>query len=300
MRLPSYTLALALCACTASIGFARNVRAQDAQTMYRITTNDGSTYQGQLVENVVGQHVTIRLLSGEIRTFQASDVKSQGSVGSGTAAPNVNVVVPPSVVVPEPIALPIPEPPPGARGGPPVTYNGADAVQLHITKANDGEGRLYMESQSGWVPVCTMPCTTTVDPKIDYRLRNSVAFRFPAGPALDVVEDTGGRGAFRAIGWTMIGLSVAGGVVGTLVATNVFSSSQTANTPEEQQASQSSGHVAAGAAILGVSAAVLITGIVFCALHPSPTLTTSKGVRLVERGEPLDSAVALTPHGLLF
>jgi len=300
MRLRNYTLALALCACTTSIGFARNVSAQDAQAMYRVTTNDGSTYQGQLVENVVGQHVTIRLLSGEIRTFQASDVKSQGPVGSGTVAPNVNVVVPPSMVVPEPVALPVPEPPPGARGGPPVKYDGADAVQLHITKANGGEGRLYMESQSGWVPVCTMPCSTTVDPKIDYKLRNSSAFRFPAGPALDVVEDTGGRGAFRAVGWTMIGVSVAGGVVGTLIATKVFSSSQPANTPQERQASQGSGHVAAGAAILGVSAAALITGIVFCALHPSSTLTTSKGVRLVERGAPLEKAWALTTHGLSF
>jgi hypothetical protein len=300
MRLRNYTLALALSACTASMSFAQNARAQNAQATYGVTTNDGSTYQGQLVENVVGQHVTIRLLSGEIRTFQASDVKSAGPVGSGTVAPNVNVVVPPSVVVPEPLGLPLPEPPPGARGGPPVTYNGADAVQLHITKADDGEGRLYMESQSGWVPVCTMPCSTTVDPKIDYRLRNSSAFRFPAGPALDVVEDTGGRGAFLAIGWTMIGVSVAGGVVGTLVATNVFSSSHTADTPEERQASQSNGHVAAGAAILGVSAAVLITGIVFCALHPSPTLTTRQGVRLVKRDTPLEKAVSLTTHGFSF
>jgi hypothetical protein len=300
MRLRNYTSALALSACAASMALVQNARAQNAQATYGVMTNDGSTYQGQLVENVVGQHVTIRLLSGEIRTFQASDVKMEGPVGSGTVAPNVNVVVPPSVVLPGPLALPVPEPPPGARGGPPVTYNGADAVQLHITKANDGEGRLYMESQSGWVPVCTMPCSTTVDPKIDYRLRNSSAFRFPAGPVLDVVEDTGGRGAFRAIGWTRIGVSVAGGVVGTIVATHVFSSSQTAHTPEEQQASQSSGHVAAGAAILGVSAAVLITGIVFCALHPSPTLTTSKGVRLVQRGMPLEKAVSLTTHGLLF
>ena len=47
-----------------------------------------------------------------------------------------------------------------------------------------------MESQSGWVPVCTMPCSTTVDPKVDYRLHNSDPFRFPAGPPLNLTADT--------------------------------------------------------------------------------------------------------------
>jgi hypothetical protein len=303
MRLRNYKLALALSAYGASMAFIPNARAQNAQATYGLMTNDGSSYQGQLVENVVGQHVTIRLLSGEIHTFQASDVKSQGPVSVGTAAPNVNVVVPSSVVAPEPVAFPVfLPPPPGALGAPPVTYSGADAVQLHITKANSGEGRLFMESQSGWVPVCTMPCSTTIDPKIEYRLYDSPAFRFPsATTALDAVADTGGRGTFRAIGGTMTALSGVGVVLGALVAANVFSSGPTPNTPEEQnQASESGHHVAAGLGILGASAALLTAGIVFCALHPSSTLTTSTGVRILKRDSPRTPSVALTAHGFVF
>jgi hypothetical protein len=80
MRMSRFVAAIAL-----SIGIVMSttdVLAQDVQAAYFVVTNDGSSYQGQLVENVVGQHVTIRLASGELRTFQAGEVRAQGNVGS--------------------------------------------------------------------------------------------------------------------------------------------------------------------------------------------------------------------------
>jgi hypothetical protein len=279
----SWTLSLSLLLACAGVGFSSTARAQDAN--YTVVTNDGSTYEGQLVENVVGNHVTIKLISGEIRTFQAADVKSQGPAGSVMVTPTAPLPTMPNVVVPvvtPGVALSQLEA--GTPGGPPVTYGGPDAVQIHIVKSNASEGRLFMESQSGWVPVCTMPCSTTVDPKIDYKLYNSDPFRFPAGPPLDLVADSGGRAVFRAIGGTMIGVASAGIIVGALVAANVFGSTPTAQTPAEQKANQQtqSSDLAAGLTIAGVSALVLTVGIVFCAIHPSPSLTTSTGQRLVK------------------
>ncbi len=295
MRPSGFILSLALSVGAATLALSSNAAAQDAQASYTVVTNDGSTYQGQLVENVVGQHVTIKLVSGELRTFQATDVKSQGPVGGATVVvPNVV----PTIVAQEQAALQtLSQLQAGTPGGPPVAYNGPDAVQIHIVKANASEGTLLMESQSGWVPVCTMPCTTTVDPKIDYKLHNSDPFRFPAGPALDLTVDSGGHRVFLGIGWTLIGVSAATIAVGSLVMANVFSGNPMPETPAEQKAQQQTqnGNIVAGATLLGAAAALLTVGIIFCAIHPSSTLTTSTGQRLVKRGVPW-----LTPRGLVF
>jgi hypothetical protein len=40
---------------------------------------------------------------------------------------------------------------------------------------------------------------------------------------------------------------------------------------------------------------MLTVGIIFCAIHPSASLTTSSGIRLVKRRGP-----TLTPRGLVF
>jgi hypothetical protein len=288
--------------CIGILVSSANAKAQTAP--YFVVTNDGSSYQGDLVENVVGQHVTIRIASGELRTFQAADIKAQGNVGATVTLPNGAAVTQQQAdaltalaqiraqALAQSLAVT-----PGTPGAPPVAYTGPDAVQIHITKANDTEGTLYGETVSGWQPVCTMPCSTTVDPKVDYKLHNTGAFRFPAGAPLDLIADSGGHRVFRAIGWTMIGLSLAGVVLGSLVAGNVFTGDPMPETPEEQKAQQQthSSNVAEGLAIIGVSAAVLVTGIVFCAIHPSGTLTTSTGVRLVKHTGP-----TLTPRGFVF
>ncbi|HEY1958761.1 MAG TPA: hypothetical protein VGH28_24265 [Polyangiaceae bacterium] len=261
--------------------------------LYLVVTNDGSSYQGQLVENIVGQHVTIKLASGEIRSFQASEVKSQGNV----AAPAP--VTPPPVTpapLPDVAALAVAAgiaPLPGAPGGPPITYGGPDAVQIHVTKDNNGESSLFMESTSGWLRVCTMPCTTAVDPKIEYKLRNSDAFRFPAGPPLDLVETGGGHRVLSAIGWTMITTSLIAAPFGLAINLGAFDAQGgTPRTPQEMAAHQALASTDTNVAIAfyTVSAALLITGIVLTSLHPSSTLSTTSGRRIVE----------LTPRGLVF
>jgi hypothetical protein len=284
---------------------ATDAAAQDASLTYFVVTNDGSTYQGQLVENVVGQHTTIRLVSGEIRTFQAGDVKSQGPVGGG------NVVVPtnPTLTPEQQAALTqiaqlraqalaqSMTPTPGSPGAPPVTYTGPDAVQIHVTKANDSEGTLLGETASGWQPVCTMPCTTTVDPKVDYKLTNSGAFRFPAGKPLDLIADTGHHRVFVAIGWTMIGVSLVSWLPGLAFQLSGPGMARTPAEMQQQQQQQSSNTAAALAFYIG-SGVLLVAGIIITNIHPASTLVTADGLRLVKRSP--KKPFTLTPTGLAF
>jgi len=306
MRASNVIHAFAFC-----IGVLVSSAGASAQgAVYFVVTNDGSTYQGDLVENVVGQHVTIRLVSGEIRTFQAGDVKSQGNVASATVTlPNGATVEQQQAdaltalaharaqALAQSLAVT-----PGAPGAPPVAYTGPDAVQIHITKANDTEGTLLGETVSGWQPVCTMPCTTTVDPKVDYKLHNTGAFRFPAGGPLDLIADTGGGRTFRAIGWTMIGVSLVAWIPGLLFEVGAFSGGQTAETPAEMQQKhqQDSANTVTAIVFYSISAALLATGIIFTNIHPSGSLTTSSGQRLVKLGVPLTKKLTLTPAGIVF
>jgi hypothetical protein len=185
-------------------------------------------------------------------------------------------------------------PAPGTPGAPPVTYTGPDAVQIHVTKANDSEGTLLGETASGWQPICTMPCTTTVDPKVDYKLSNSAGFRFPQGKPLDLIADTGHHRVFVAIGWTMIGVSLVSWLPGLAIQ---LSNGSTARTPAEmqQQQQQQSSSLAAALTFYIGSGVLFVAGIVVANIHPPSTLVTTDGQRIVKR-----SPVTLTPTGLAF
>ncbi len=72
----SASLALAVVASTAS-----------AQTTVTVTLQDGSQYQGDLVEKVPNDRVVIKLATGEIKTFLWTDIASTTeSQGAGSAA----------------------------------------------------------------------------------------------------------------------------------------------------------------------------------------------------------------------
>jgi hypothetical protein len=295
--------------CIGILVSSANAKAQTAP--YFVVTNDGSSYQGDLVENVVGQHVTIRLASGELRTFQAADVKAQGNVGSSATVtlPNgasvtqqqADALTALAQIRAQALAQSLTVTP-GTPGAPPVAYTGPDAVQIHITKANDSEGTLLGETPSGWQPVCTMPCTTTVDPKVDYKLHNTDAFRFPAPGPLDLIADTGGHRIFSAIGWTLTGVGLAASIPALLIQLNLFSGGGTARTSAEMtaQSSQRNSNTIDAIVIYSVAGAMLVAGIIIRGIHPPGTLTTSTGQRLVKLGVPLTKKLTLTPTGIIF
>lgn len=247
--------------------------------LYVVVTSDGSRYEGELVENVVGDHVTIRLASGEIRGFDVRDVKSMDL--ARPAMPPASMFTPFAGVLP----------------GVPRTYEGPDAVPVHIMSTGAESASLEQESASGWVPVCAMPCTTTVDPKATYKLFASEPFHFPAGGPLDLKADL--RTRQHNMGWG-VGLITTGSVTwipGLFLLIGMFdgpSADGSTGTP-------STAETAIGWTIIGASAAVTIAGIVMLATPASTTLTDVSGRRVARGpGIPLGRGVDLTPSGLRF
>ena len=257
---------------------------------YVVLTNDGSRFEGELVERVAGSHVTLKLATGEFRTIQASDIRSEFDSGGGLP-PGPAVGTTPTVIIP---GVPL------VDLSVPLVYHGPDAVQIHLTNVNNESGTLYREGSSGWDIVCQMPCSTTVDPKLTYKLHNSNPFHFPAGSQnLDLVADIGS--SRRNVGWglalTITGATVAG-VVLPLIFSGMFESGWPTTPPS---ASTESANNTAAWVTAGVCGAMVIGGIVLLAVGPSSTLTTTSGQRIAKSpGIPLPGNLRLTGSGLEF
>ncbi len=71
-------------------------RAQSA-VIEVVVLHDGSTYQGELVEKVVPDHVTIKLATGEVRRFAWADIASTqelGGAAAGSPSPSPSPLAP--------------------------------------------------------------------------------------------------------------------------------------------------------------------------------------------------------------
>jgi hypothetical protein len=300
---PLFGAALILCA--PSYAFADEPIL--AVSHYVVVTNDGSTYQGELVESVVGGHVILRLATGEIAHIDARDIKSQGSALPSLPAPVVTTPAPPPVVAPEVVSQRRPYAPrlSSVAGGAPTVYAGPDAVHVHIT-SNDGAGAsLAEESASGWRPVCQIPCTTSVDPKVTYQLQTmpgltvpSDPFHFPSdqGP-LDL--DANVRSRLHNMGWG-VGLVTGGPLValpGIFMLSGMFDRARGDGIPGSPSTAES----VVGWTLVGASAVLVVAGVVLLATPAHTTLTDPKGHRIARReGLPLGGGVLLTGSGLLF
>jgi hypothetical protein len=129
---------LALGVWLAAAGMARAAPAATPDTA--VTTRDGATYQGMLVEQVPGDHVTIQTADGKIHTFAAGQVRSVRLLGERQAV--------------ESIAAP---------------SHGSGAVLVDLT-ATDPNARLVQLSVTGNgapapnAEICGPPCGVRVSP----------------------------------------------------------------------------------------------------------------------------------------
>ena len=197
-----------------------------------------------------------------------------------------------------------PLPPDGFAGfgGPPMTYTGPGAVHVHIV----GSGQLYQESANGWATVCSLPCTTTVDPTGNYKiggflLRDSATFHFPSGTgSLDLVGSTASSLSLgRSVGgYTLVGLSVVPITLGALLLGGTFNDSTGA-------ASSSSSGTPIAATLLFAGGAILVgIGVYLLATPTGSTIETRSGDRIARGRQPprlaLPGRLFLTPEGLAF
>ena len=247
-----------------------------AGQVWVVITNDGSTYVGNLVENVVGSHVTMRLATGELHRFEAPDIKRQGPGGRTN---------------------PVREMPP-ATPKLPTVYAGPNAVSLHIS----GDGTLFREGASGWVPVCNVPCTTTVDPNGMYKIgggewKDSSPFHLPPGQTAVDLKSKGA--AVYGMGSMMTGIMLLSfGPIPIVPGALLLSGAFDGPPPESGPAPSHTGEQIAGGLLIGAGVILTCIGVYYLVARPSTSVETTNGESLAKRKTP--GGIRLTPQGLVF
>ena len=233
---------------------------------------DGSIYQGELVEFVPNDHLTLRLASGEIKRFAWSDMQPL----SMPIAPSATV--PQAVVVPGIVAPIVISPPP-----PPEPPEPSDPVQLHF-EASDPAAVLYARRAGGprarllrllddqdWQMVCPRgPCDVVADRRQLYSVRgpsivHSQPFTLPLGNQVNAMANVthdsmhsflSGMLVLGSLGIAAgIGLFIAGGAQDTSGAG--LPSGQQMQAEIDGQNRQHNLYVAGGA-VAGASIAIIV------------------------------------------
>lgn len=167
----------------------------------------GGMVRGTLVENVPGDHVTIQLVTGEVRTYRASEVVRVGSAAT------------------PPLMAPLP-PPPVAMAAPGVrlrVIGDTDGLTLHeltgtanvTVWTGNGVGSARVDS---FAPLCTAPCEHTLAPGT-YTLGVSSGdgnaqraghslWSFDHDTTLELEYES--REGIRIGGWVIFGVGTAG------------------------------------------------------------------------------------------
>ncbi len=174
----------------------------------RVTLADGTVMQGELVEKVPGDHITLKLATGEIRTIRWSAL-----------APQMQTP-PPQVTIQQP------QQPQGPLTH--VTIDG-DAPGISLMRVM-GFGFVQYGSSTGsfasYQTVCVAPCQADIDGTAMYQIAGdgitpSATFSVPQGPTHLHVHG-GSLGARLGGVWLVVGgitLAVTGGIfAGTFAA----------------------------------------------------------------------------------
>lgn len=226
-----------------------------------VELTNGGTVRGTIVENIPGDHVTIQLVTGEIRTFAAAEVARVGP-----AAPTV-ITVPPVIATPPPPVDVAPQP----RMARLTVETDAEDFLLHrVTGTASMRG--MMRSIDAFDVVCPLPCAVDLEPGTYYLglsrgRRDPTRWRTPF-----VVEgnttlslDFESRGDQRLIG----GLVLAGGILagaGIIVGSTVHLLS----TLYRDNAAAFAGMIAGGVVII----VAVIVGTYFAAMRDHVDLRT--------------------------
>ena len=268
-----------------------------ADAAVEITLKDGSSYRGELVERIVGDHVTLKLATGEIRTVPWSDMRTDSAAPAPSRKPaiaeerlDVDVVV-------------------GGRA--------AQLERLVVVGAGRGAGI------KGYEPVCTTPCTTPTDRVSTYRLAGdgvtpSKDFQVSPGDWELRLRVDPGSSTKRTLGWwTIVMGSIAAATSLTLIAIGSNSpdpelykstafSSTGATTTTTDQAGLASAQADAdrlrttGYVVAGGAAALVVLGIVLVTTSRTSVKTESGKTLALEPRIPRARHLALTPSGVSF
>jgi hypothetical protein len=265
--------------------------AAAAQGTERVTLADGTVMQGELVEKVPGNHITLKLATGEIRTIAWSALAPQEQ--APPPPPNV------SVQVGAPVA-PQTTTPTG-----PTTHVAMDADRpgvtllrvtgLGVVQAASAYGTAYGSFMS-YQPVCVAPCQADVEAGAMYRIGGdgvtpTSTFSLPPpapGRPLVLHVSAGSAGARFGGLWLTIGgitLAATGGVLAGLFAA-------IGNEP----GMNTNGWIVGGLVTAGVGVVMTAFGIWMIA-ESGTSVVTDQGIPIA-KGHP--AGPRITPAGLVF
>jgi len=252
-----------------------------AHAQERVTLADGTVMQGELVEKVPGDHITIKLATGEIRTIQWSAL-----------APQVQQP-PPAVTAPMNVTTP--------TG--PTTHVAIDADRPGVTLLRvTGLGMVQAATSYGtafgsfmsYQPVCVAPCEANVEAGAMYRVGGdgvtpTSTFSLPApapGRPLLLHVHAGSAGARIGGLWLVItGITFA--VTGGTLA-GVFAALQ------NDADSNTGPWIAGGLVTAGVGVVMTALGI-WLVSESGTSVVTDQGIPVAKHGGP-----RLSPRGLVF
>jgi hypothetical protein len=176
---------------------------------------DGSIYAGEIVEKVPGDHITLKLATGDVRRFEWSALAPVPSPVSTVATQGPLAVVQPFPQLPTRTA--------------------------HVQLTADTRGTLLVRVDSvpagapGWPsqresPVCYAPCSADVDANASYYITGygitqSSRFAIPEGNAALSVR-TGSAGVSLLGDW-LVALGVISTITGAIAAPIAFADSKT-------------------------------------------------------------------------
>jgi hypothetical protein len=242
----------------------------------RVTLADGTVMQGELVEKVPGDHITLKLATGEIRTITWSALAPQ-------------MQAPPPVVMQQQAQVP--------TG--PTTHVAidADAPGVSLMRVM-GFGFVQYGSATGsfasYQTVCVAPCQADVDANATYQISGdgvtpSSPFTLPTANGAPVRLHVHGGSLGARIGglWLVISgitFAVTGGVLaGTFAALSSSSDDTT-------------GWIVAGLVTAGVGVVMTVLGIPLVS-GSGTTVVTDQNVTVAHRNAP---KIRFTPTGFVF
>lgn len=257
--------------------------AASADNSEKVTLRDGSVFVGELVEKVPGNHITLKLATGEVRRIEWAAIAEQ---------------------------------PTQAAQAPATEAPAAVHLTLDSTRANtmlfklEGGGMVAVSTGRGmaygafeqYSPVCTAPCEANVDPNGTYKIGGGITetgtFSLPArSGALALHVNAGSRGMRIGGAWaTLLGGSavLAGGLMlalGFLLTTDTYD-----NQGNITGTTHSTGLITAGAGVGIGGIALLALGIPLM-VASSTRVDTDQGAQ-VALGH--SSRFAFTSRGLVF
>lgn len=207
---------------------------------------NGSAFEGELVEKIPGDHVTIKLATGEVRRFDWSELstpQTQTSLAHAAAAQ-----LGPAPLPPRPAHLRFES-----------DEKGAILMRVDQVPTNTG---VYPYTTETVTPVCYAPCAADVDANARYfvegaHVTGSARFAIPDGSST-VTARTGSSAATIASAWMLV-TGILSTTVGAVVTPIAFSDAGTQNGLNGWE-QYGLGMLAGGGALVLVAIPLLIAG----------------------------------------